>query len=274
MAFVATSNPDWQTACQDLEADSVVTSAVQQFCTPLRTHRPPAECELLKTGETFSLSNGISGVSWGRGPRVLIVHGWCGRSTQLNGFVQPLVDSGRSVIAIDCWGHGDSPGQESHGVAFAKSIMLCAQEKGPFDAAIGHSLGAAAMLVCLSVGLELDRAVLIAPPELHTVIKRFTEKLGLSADESEAFTPALEKIAGMSREDFLLKKIVRGVQAPLMIVHDINDREVPVYDIEELLRNCPQASLMSVSGFGHKRIIKSGEVIAGAVSFITAPGAC
>ena len=206
---------------------------------------------------------------WGSGPAVLLVHGWCGRSTQLGGLVKPLIEAGRSVFAIDCWGHGDSPGQESHGVAFVESIMLCNQEHGPFDAVIGHSLGATATLVAAGRGLKISRAVLLAPPEMTTAIKRFVRKKKLSDDAIRAFTPALERKVRMREEDFLLKQVAGNVKIPVMIVHDPADREVPIADAREIAQNLQQGVLVQVSGCGHRLLVKASEVINTAVDFVT-----
>lgn len=248
--------------------DPVVSKAVDDFCTPIRTSRPQSEIDLLKSGRTFRLSNGIAGVAWGSGPAVLLVHGWCGRSTQMSGFVSPLLEAGYSVEAIDCWGHGDSPGKQSHGVAFVEGIMLASKEHGPYAAVIAHSLGAAATLIALGKGINVGRAVLLAPPELRTVTRRFAAKKKLSEQEQRAFTPALERKVGMHEEDFLLEQVAKNIHTPVMLIHDSADREVPVDDVLGIVQNLNQGSLIQVSGCGHLLLLKSAEVIKNAVNFI------
>jgi len=44
--------------------------------------------------------------SWGKGPLVVLVHGWTGHAGRLTRYVPALVDAGFSVLAFDAPGHG------------------------------------------------------------------------------------------------------------------------------------------------------------------------
>jgi pimeloyl-ACP methyl ester carboxylesterase len=248
--------------------DDRITEAVEDFCTPVRTIPVSSDQELERTASDFTLSNGLSGSLWGRGPRILLVHGWCGNRTHLSGFVRPLVEAGCCAVAIDCWGHGRSPGRQSHGLAFVESILRCAEEIGPFHSAIAHSLGAAATLVSMTRGLNLSSAVLLAPPEIMTVSRRFARKKGLPESQTEQFMEALEKKVKFRQGEFELHSIAPAVASPILLIHDAADREVPLDDILNLHSGCPNALLKQVSGLGHLRLLRSQEVIGAAVDFL------
>ena len=67
------------------------------FLTPPRSHRPPAEIELLATARARPMrvsGRRIETWTWGAGPTVLLVHGWGGRGAQHGSFVGPLVARG------------------------------------------------------------------------------------------------------------------------------------------------------------------------------------
>src|SRR5262245_3439937 len=83
--------------------------AERLFLTPPRHRRPAAEIALLEQAAARPLVvNGrrVEMWKWGRGPVVLLVHGWSGRGAQLGGFVAPLVARGFSVVTFDATGHG------------------------------------------------------------------------------------------------------------------------------------------------------------------------
>jgi alpha-beta hydrolase superfamily lysophospholipase len=80
-----------------------------------------------------------------QGKRVLLVHGWSGRGTQLFKIADELLKQGYSTISFDAPAHGKSPGKTTIMVDFITTIEINKQF-GPFDAAIGHSLGGMSVL--------------------------------------------------------------------------------------------------------------------------------
>ena len=55
---------------------------------------------------------------------------------------------------------------------------------------------------------------------------------------------------------------------PALIVHDIEDREVPWSEGERWARYWPQSRLLSTRGLGHNRIADDDGVIASALRFL------
>ncbi len=102
--------------------------------------------------------------TWGKGPAVLLVHGWGGHGGRLTPFVGPLTRAGFSVVAFDAPGHGGAAGRHSALPEFVDAIRAVAEAHGPFEAAIGHSMGGAACALALRGGLEVRSVVLLAPP--------------------------------------------------------------------------------------------------------------
>src|SRR5262249_38625469 len=83
--------------------------AERLFLTPPPPRRPTAEVALLERAHARPLFAGgrrLAMGKGGRGPAVLLAHGWGGRGTQLGAFVDPLVTRGFSVVAFDAPGHG------------------------------------------------------------------------------------------------------------------------------------------------------------------------
>jgi len=212
----------------------------------------------------------IAGWQWGdRGPTVLLVHGWGGRASQLRHFVAPLRASGYRVLTFDAPGHGASPGNELSLPTFARALCQVATEQGPVEALVAHSFGAAASAVAIADGLKPARAVFIGPPsnELRW-FELFSEELALSAATRQLAKSAIEARVGARFEHFSAEALGKRVDVPLLVLHDRLDREVPWEDGERIARTVPGAALVTTTGLGHRRILRSAQVIESVLKFL------
>ena len=150
--------------------------AERLFTTPRRHSRPARERAVLAAAREIPIDvalraprwhgqhTKIRAWRWGRGPTVLLVHGWEGRGSQLGSFVEPLVAAGMSVVAFDAPGHGDSPGHRLYLPDLADCIAAVAGVAGPLHAIISHSFGCAAVLLAgARHGIDAARNVMISP---------------------------------------------------------------------------------------------------------------
>ena len=78
-----------------------------------------------------------------------------------------------------------------------------------------------------------------------------------------------ERRTGLSRSEFELVPRVRELPVPALIVHDVEDAEVPVSNAEAWARAWPGAELMKTQGLGHYRILRDREVVARTIRFIS-----
>jgi hypothetical protein len=87
-----------------------------------------------------------------------LVHGWSGRGTQLFKIADELLKSGYSTISFDAPAHGKSPGRNTLMPEFIETILELEQQLGPFEVAIGHSLGGMSLLNSLKKGLKINQS--------------------------------------------------------------------------------------------------------------------
>jgi pimeloyl-ACP methyl ester carboxylesterase len=230
----------------------------------------PGERDVLETGTRF-VAAGMQAWAWGEGPTVLLVHGWNGRATQLGGFVAPLVARGYRVVAFDALGHGESPGRRLSMPELARCIRQVADELGEVHAIIAHSLGGAAMTLALSQGLQIERAVLISPPaDPRRFLQAFSRALGISDEVRARVQQRVERRLSMAMEDMLVHVIARSMRTPALIIHDRDDKEVPVEIGQSIAEAWPGAELLITEGLGHQRILRAETIIDVAVGFIDA----
>ncbi len=248
------------------------------FLSPRRHPAPERERAWLETSErTFFESRGrrLAAWSWGStGPAVLLVHGWEGRGAQLGAFVGPLLSKGFRVVTYDGPGHGISDGNRSSLIEMGAAVLDAARKLGPFHGAVAHSAGAAATTLALRDGASIARMVYVAPPaDLGEFLGRVAAALGLP---EEVLPVARRRIA--ERFEFRWEAIAhfhlaQSMSAPLLVIHDSDDREIEVDNGVRLASLWRGSRLEVTSGLGHRRILREERVVFRAVGFLAANAA-
>lgn len=247
--------------------------AFWMFMQPIRTAVARKEKEWESMAARFNLrSEGerVEGYSWGHGKIVVLAHGWNGRALSMSAFIGPLVERGFQVVAIDAPGHGESEGNICHAPRFADCIAQIQEKIGPIHGVIGHSFGTIATTVAQARGVAIEKAVYLSA--LCWIPQRFREfaaAVGLcdnGADQmwkiaDDHFGPGqIEKLnADVAASDF---------SACALLVHDEEDREVPIEDSEAIAKVWKGSELWRVRGLGHFRILRSRSVIERVVQFL------
>lgn len=243
------------------------------FLSPQRHAAPEREEAWLETAEKrFFRSRGRRLVSWSwgaPGPAVLLVHGWEGRGAQLGAFLSPLLSKGFRVVTFDGPGHGISDGNRSSLVEMGAAVLDAARELGPFHGAVAHSAGAAATTLALRDGAPIGRLVYVAPPaDLGEFLGRVAEALGLPAEVVPIARRRIAKRFGFRWEAIAHFHLARSMTAPLLVIHDSDDREIGVENGIRLASLWPESRLEITSGLGHRRILRDEGVVSRALSFL------
>ena len=246
--------------------------ALKLFTRPGRLEAPPREVEQAARGTPLHFHSGLSATSFGPpdGKPVLLLHGWAGRGLQLGSFVDPLVEAGYRVIALDGPAHGASPGNETNPVQFANALLEVGRELGPLAAIVGHSFGGAVSVLAMQRGLRVDKLVMIASPtDLGAVLRRFSEELGLPQRGTQRLLELVAARVGAPPDAGNLVAIAPAMKAPLLVIHDPADAEVPFSDAQKLVAAWPGAKLWEARGLGHRRLLRAPETVSRVVDFVT-----
>ncbi|HSN91371.1 MAG TPA: alpha/beta fold hydrolase [Anaeromyxobacteraceae bacterium] len=242
------------------------------FRAPGRRRRLEAEREVLARGERLELGRGrdrLVAWRWGAGPPVLLAHGWGGCAGQMTPFVEPLLAAGFSVLAHDAPAHGESAGRGASIPLFADAIGRVAERAGPLFGAVAHSMGGAAFSLAAARGLPARRAVFVGPPADAAVwFDGFVRFLAFPGVAVPALRARAEAIAGERLDRLNSGVLGPQVKVPLLVVHDRQDREVPLEDGARVAREAVAGRLLVTDGLGHRRILRDPGVAAEVVRFL------
>ncbi|MGB8706117.1 MAG: alpha/beta hydrolase, partial [Gillisia sp.] len=202
--------------------------------------------------------------------KILLVHGWSGRGTQMAVLARHLKDHGWEIISFDAPAHGKAPGKKSGMHYFIDSIWHLNSLYGPFDAAIGHSLGGMSLLKTVKEGLPLKKLVIIGTANSITQITRnFVKNLQLNEAVAKKMKAYFDKKFGEDMDKSSGAVSAKNVAVPTLIVHDENDVDVDVSSAFEIHEALPHSKLLITKNLGHRKILGDPSVINKITTFIT-----
>ena len=245
--------------------------AAHLFTTPRRFQRHPKEAAILEGACRIRIPMGSGALSawrWGRGPTVLLVHGWEGRGSQLAAMVDPLVKQGHTVVTFDAPAHGDSQGRATNLLAFADAISAAERELGPLHGIVAHSMGAAAALFAVRSAPHPPRLALISPANASQAVGRFVRFMGFDEAVGPCLHRTLDRTLGVSIDRLDGPRLAQRFQAPLLVVHDVDDPIAPYDDGAGIAALAPRSELMATEGMGHHKILRDPEVVRRITAFM------
>ena len=202
---------------------------------------------------------GINGVAvryytWeGKGPAVLLAHGWESNASRWAPLVQALLGQGFAVYALDAPAHGASGGR----VFTVKLYADVLQELMPIlrpAVLVGHSAGgmAAVFMLQRAPATSLQRLVLLSvPSELEQLMDTFRRMSYMGARVFRGMQKAFVRRYGWQMTDFSLSRFIADVEAPGLLLHDREDPVAPYAGALEMHRNWRGSTFIPFEGLGH-----------------------
>jgi pimeloyl-ACP methyl ester carboxylesterase len=260
---------------QLISIELVTKLASKIFTSPIKHKIPKREFEMDKKTrqETVfipEIDKKIMVYHYGDSPKkVLLVHGWSGRGTQLVKFAEELIRSGYSTISFDAPAHGKSAGKTTLMPEFIASILELEKLYGPFEYAIGHSLGGISLLNSVRQGLKIKKLIVVGSADrIKDIFDEFVKKLQLKPIVSDKMIAGFEKQFGVSMDNYSAHLAAQKVMIPTLVIHDENDYEVPVFCGMNIHKHLPHGELLITHKLGHRKILGDKNVIHKTMDFI------
>jgi pimeloyl-ACP methyl ester carboxylesterase len=250
--------------------------AVSVFYTPRRYPAAKWESTATATGKLDRLrfdGEHLEATIWeGKGPTVLLVHGWQGRRGQLGKIAIELLNKGYRVVTFDGPAHGSSAKKRTTLVEFSEAVEHAALQFGPLHGIVGHSFGAAAVGIAMRKGVQAQRVVLISCPfSLRHVVGGFARFVGLPGRSHEKMYPIMRGLHRCPETELSFDTIGPDLQTPCLLIHDESDQYIPITDGEKVTRSIDGAELVRTRGLGHMRILQDERVMQRVAEFFSKP---
>jgi pimeloyl-ACP methyl ester carboxylesterase len=249
--------------------------AAKLFTTPIRHKMPKRELAMDENSQQFSLfipkiNKEIVVYEYGASDKkVLLVHGWSGRGTQLVKIADELIKKGFMIISFDAPAHGKSKGSSTIMIEFIASILELEKKYGPFEYAIGHSLGGMSILNALKQNFTVKKAVTIGSGDvIQDIIDDFVKILKLKPEYGLRLKYHFETKFVGKMDDYSAYKAAQMVQIPVLVIHDQNDEDVSVNSAYHIDKHLAHSQLLITEGLGHRKIVGDPTVIEAILKFI------
>jgi pimeloyl-ACP methyl ester carboxylesterase len=219
----------------------------------------------------FGVSVGASRVKvavFGEGPLVILVHGWSGAASQFKELTSTLTAAGYSVACFDAPAHGGSPGVTTNVFEFVEVVLKIERQLGQARALVGHSLGGTAAAVAASRAERPVGLVLVAPmPSFQFALDGFARIARLTDAQKQRLGRRIETRLPSARSELDLRSL-RLAGKRTLIIHDRDDRAIPLQSSQDLQRSWSNTQLSTSRGLGHNRILSDPLVLREVLAFV------
>jgi len=253
-----------------------VNRAARLFATPYASSRSRAQATQgdadMQRGEMHVNGETIATYVWGdpsTQPYALLAHGWSSFGLRFLPWVAQLRALGFAVVTFDQPGHGHSTGKLCTLPEFIATIRAVGERYGNAALAVGHSLGGAAVTLAQDEAWHADRLILVAPAvDMKAAAGRFFRFVHLGEHLRQPFYDWLLRRTGVNVEQLQVHRRLPALGQPALIVHDLDDADVPWGEGERYAQHWPGARLYTTEGLGHRRVLDAPEVIEAALAFV------
>lgn len=244
------------------------------FITPIKHKIPKREFQMEAASQQSklfvpSINKEIVVYTYGNSnKKILLVHGWSGRGTQLVKIADAFLENGYATISFDAPAHGKSGTKTTLMLEFIESILEVEKQYGPFEFAVGHSLGGMSILNAVKKGLLVKKvAVIGSGNSVINIVNTFIEKIGLPNKVAVLMKDNFEKKYHLEMESFSAYIAAREVKIPVLVIHDIDDEDIPVSESYHLAENLYNKEILFTNNLGHRKILGDSKVIEKIVEF-------
>lgn len=250
--------------------------AYKLFVTPINHKAPTREEEMEKEAvqkyiDVPKIKRKIRVFEYGKSDKkALLVHGWSGRGTQLVSIADALRKEGYMTISFDAPAHGKSEGKISHMIQFIECIFELQRIYGKFDLTVGHSLGGMSVMNAIKRGFTTDKAVIIGSGDVVLdIFEGFVESLHLKPNIALKLKAKFENRSKNTLSDYDVFEAAKTANIPVFVIHDKQDKDVPVHCALHIYENLPNGKLLITDGLGHRKILGDMQVIKQIITFAT-----
>ncbi len=214
----------------------------------------------------------IKWYEWGVGDKeVLLIHGWEGQAGNFADVIEKLLKKNYKVYAFDGPSHGFSSKGKTSLFEFTELVATFIR-KFQVRTLISHSFGGVATTYSLfqNPDLQIEKYLLFTTPDRFIErINDLSSAIGITDKVKETLINRLNRETNQDVYDLNVSDFVKQINVQkAMIVHDRDDRIIPVERARNVHQQWPKAKFVEVVGTGHFRILRDPAVLGAAIEFL------
>jgi pimeloyl-ACP methyl ester carboxylesterase len=209
--------------------------------------------------------------SYGIGPKVLMLHGFCSNGARWKAYVDSIVKRGFEVIVIDAPGHGRCKGHSLNLPEYIKLVDYVLTSEKNVHSIVAHSIGCIAatfgMANCPS-NYRPKRLILMSSfSSMDNIMCRFTKLFGVNPNINEVIRSLSVDYLGKEMKYYEVGHHLKDFNKPVMLIADRDDPVVPIEESRIIASHMEKISLQYTEHLGHN--LRSKDVVTSVVNFIS-----
>src|SRR5690554_2430029 len=198
-----------------------------------------------------------------------ILHGWSGRGTQLVSIAKAFKELNYTIVSFDAPGHGKSPKTTTNMKHFIEAVFELEKKYDGFDVVVGHSLGGMTLINCLGRGLQASKAIIIGSGnKTKDITDDFLVSIGMNKKIAPLLIQCFENKYNDKMSHYDVDLHAQNVTVPILIIHDKDDKDVPVKSAESIHKKLINSQLIITKGLGHRKVLGDEKVIESIRDFV------
>lgn len=194
--------------------------------------------------------------TYGQGPAVLLLHGWCSKGARWAAYAQQLVAAGFQAVVMDAPSHGQSPGRFLSVPDYIKAVGCVLRTRTDWHALITHSMGSLTGVIAASetaaANADTKFVLMNTFADCDALMSKFSRCLGISEQVLADTRQWIAEYAGRPLPYFSLHSHLDQLGKPAtLLVADQKDIVVPPSETERILDAIPEIDYLSTEGLGH-----------------------
>ncbi|UYK98831.1 alpha/beta fold hydrolase [Pantoea stewartii] len=201
--------------------------------------------------------------------KVLLLHGWDGRSIMFRHLAKHLQQQGYAVIAPDLPAHGVSKGSKVSFYDLASFVLHLEAYYGKFSIVIGHSTGGLISCMAALQGLSFKGLVLMSSPGSYgDMVDKYVSANRLPARIASSMKRIYQLRYGL-HPDQICPALYQDIEKPVLILHDMQDLSISLDSAKALHKAFSRSKLITTQNKGHNGALRDAATLENISNFIS-----